>query len=318
MRSDEQLDRPAALVLAASVARRHYVDGASKSQIAEELHLSRFKVARLLEQARASGLVRIEIDYRGELDLDLSLRLMDELGLRHCVVIDAPGREGGLLRAAIGRAAAGLLSEIATDADVLGLVWARSLVAMGASLGRLPRCTVVQLTGTLPTGEAEDGSVELVRDVARRARGASFHFYAPMFVPDAATAQALRTQPEIARALGMADRVTRAVVGVGAWEAGLSTVADAVTEAERREMHALGVRAEVGGIQLDAEGVPVTTTLTERLIGIDADRLRAVEEVVALAYDPRKAAAVQATIRGGFVDSLVTHADMARALLDEA
>ena len=57
---------PAALVLTATVARRYYLDGISKSDIAAELDLSRFKVARLLDQARASGLVRIELDYRGE------------------------------------------------------------------------------------------------------------------------------------------------------------------------------------------------------------------------------------------------------------
>ena len=52
---------PAQLVLTASVARRYYLDGKSKIEIADEFKVSRFKVARLLDDARASGLVRIEI-----------------------------------------------------------------------------------------------------------------------------------------------------------------------------------------------------------------------------------------------------------------
>ena len=44
--------RPAQLILIASVARRYYLEGKSKIEIAEELGLSRFKVARLLETAR--------------------------------------------------------------------------------------------------------------------------------------------------------------------------------------------------------------------------------------------------------------------------
>ena len=44
--------RPAQLILMASVARRYYLEGKSKIEIAEELGLSRFKVARLLETAR--------------------------------------------------------------------------------------------------------------------------------------------------------------------------------------------------------------------------------------------------------------------------
>ena len=79
---------PAALLLTATVARRYYLDGATKSDIAAELDLSRFKVARLIEQARASGLVRIELDHRGDFDLDLSLRLQAAHGLRHCIVVD--------------------------------------------------------------------------------------------------------------------------------------------------------------------------------------------------------------------------------------
>jgi len=66
---------PAASVLAATVARRYYLEGASKSEIAQELGLSRFKVARVLDHARSSGLVRIELHYEGEINLDLSVRL---------------------------------------------------------------------------------------------------------------------------------------------------------------------------------------------------------------------------------------------------
>ena len=38
--------RPAQLILIASVARRYHLEGKSKIEIAEELGLSRFKVAR--------------------------------------------------------------------------------------------------------------------------------------------------------------------------------------------------------------------------------------------------------------------------------
>ena len=44
---------PAELVIAASVARRYYMDGLSKTEIADEYGLSRFKIARLLETARS-------------------------------------------------------------------------------------------------------------------------------------------------------------------------------------------------------------------------------------------------------------------------
>ena len=309
---------PASLVLTATVARRYYFDGASKSEIAEDLQLSRFKVARLLDHARETGLVRIELDYRGEIDLDLSARLRSAYGLRHCVVIESPEDDPLLLRGNVGRAAAELLSEIVTADDVLGLAWGRGLMAMRSSLTSLAACPVVQLTGALARPDADDSSLELVRDVARVSRGPALFFYAPMFVRDAATADALRRQPEVARAVDRFPDVTKAVVGLGAWEEGQSTVADALSDEERRDHYRRGVRAETCGLQLDADGNSVTTSLTERLVGIDAAQLRAVDDVIAIAYGAAKAAAARAAIRGGYIDSLVTHGALARALLDSA
>ena len=223
----------------------------------------------MLDRARETGLVRIELDTRGEIDLDLSVRLRSAHGLRHCVVIDAPEDDEVLLRTALGRAAAELLAEIVEPGDVLGLAWARSLMAMRTSLTRLPACDVVQLTGALSL-PSDDSSIELVRDLARKSNGQGFFYYAPMVLPDAATAKMLRTQPDIARAIERYPDVTKAVIGVGAWQQGLSTVVGALTEQERREIYDLGVRGELSGVQIDGEGNPVTTPLTDRLIGIDA------------------------------------------------
>lgn len=309
---------PAALVLKATVARRFYVDGATKSDIAAELGLSRFKVARLLDDARASGLVRIELDYRGELDLELSARLRTTFDLTHCLVIDAPEDDEVTLRTSVGRAAAQLLAEIVEVDDVLGLGWARSLLAMRSALTRLAPCPVVQLTGALSRPDVDESSIELVRDVVRVSEGPAYYFYAPMMVPDAATARVLRTQPDIARAMRMFPQVTKAVVGLGAWQRGQSTVADALPVREWSEMYDMGVRVDLAGIQLDARGEPVTTSLTDRLIGVDAAQMHAVPDVVAIVYGQVKAPAVTAAVRGGFVKSVVTHRAVARSMLGEA
>jgi DNA-binding transcriptional regulator LsrR (DeoR family) len=305
-------------VLAANVARRFFVDGATKSDIAEELGMSRFKVARLLDQAREVGLVRIEIDYRGDVDLDRTLALGAAYDLRQCVVIGRPEGDDASLRADLGRAAAGVLEESVVDEDVLGVVWARSVIAIRPFLRRLARCAVVQLTGALAPRGTEESAVELVRDIARVSGGPAYFFYAPMIVSDVSAARTLRSQPEIAHALNKAHEVTKAVVGIGAWRPGGSTVADAISDQERRDLRELGVRAEVGGIQLDAEGRPLRTPLTDRLIGIGAEQLEAVPEVIAIAYGEAKADAVRATLRGGLVTGLVTHASLADALLERA
>ncbi|HTF48463.1 MAG TPA: sugar-binding domain-containing protein [Pseudonocardia sp.] len=309
---------PAQLVLTASIARRYYLDGRSKIEIAEEFALSRFKVARLLDDARNSGLVRIEIGFPGTVDVELSARLMDALRLRHCVVTDTPDDHPASLREHLGSAAADLLSEVITGEDVLGLSWARSVSAMVSALRRLPPVPVIQLTGALARPDVDDSSIELVRDVARISGGPAYFFYAPLAVPDATTARVLRGQPEVAQAFARIGSVTRAVVGVGAWEPEQSTVFDATGEAERQELAQQGVIADVSGTLVDVHGEVVRAGLTDRTIAITAEQMRAIPEVIGIVYGLPKARAVLASVRAGLVNSLVTHSTLATALIEAA
>ena len=196
----QQLAGPASLVLSALIARRYYLDGRSKIEIAGEFGLSRFKVARLIDMARSSGLVRIEIGRQGMIDVDLSARIQDRFGLRHAIVVDTPDDQPAPLRQQLGQVTAELLAEIVGPDDVLGLAWARSISAMSRALPRLPAVPVVQLTGALAMPDGDHSSIEVVRDAARAAGGSAFVFYAPFTVPDATTAAALRRQPDVARA----------------------------------------------------------------------------------------------------------------------
>ena len=238
---------PAELVLTASVARRYYVDGKSKVEIADEFSVSRFKVARLISAARASGMVRIEIAYPGAIDVELSDRLRRAYRLTHALVIDTPDDDDASMRRHLGEAAAELLAEIVTAEDVLGLAWARSVGAMTAALARLAPVPVIQLTGALAGPKLDETSVELVRQAARVSGGAAYFFHAPLIVPSAATARTMRRQPEIARAFARFGSVTKAVVGIGQWAPGKSTIHDAAEERDRAALGRLGACAEISG-----------------------------------------------------------------------
>jgi DNA-binding transcriptional regulator LsrR (DeoR family) len=305
-------------VLTAAVARRYYVEDASKVEIAEEYGLSRFQVARLLDRARTSGLVTITISAPGAIDVDLSGRLQRAYGLQHAVVIDTPENDPTALRRDLGKAAAALLTEIVTANDVLGLAWSRSVSAMTNALTHLLPVPVIQLTGALARPDVEDSSVDLVRRVGRTFGGPAYFFYAPTIVPDAATASALRRVPEVARTLRQFGSVTKAVVGIGLWAPTQSTVYDATEEDVRDALHRRGVRGEIAGAIVDGAGHSVDTDLPERMICPSADQLRAIPEVLAIAYNRVRSPAVKAAVRGGLVDSLVTHASLARTLLEDA
>ena len=308
---------PAELVQAAAMARRFYLEGKSKIQIAEEFGVSRFKVARVLETALERDLVRIEIRVPAELDAERSDALRARYGLRHAVVVESPAdAEESPDPENLGEVAADLLGELVNEGDVLGLAWGRSTIHMAAALDRLPPCTVVQLTGVYDAGTAERGSVEAVRRAAQVSGGDAHPIYAPMLLPDPATAAALRNQTGIARAFEYFDKVTVAVRldrFLGAWDL------HRPRHAQRRgagHYASLGVAAEMSAHLFDADGRRVGRDLGERCITVKADQLRRIPEVVAIAGGQRKAAAIDAVLRSGLVTSLVTDTSAADYLLD--
>ncbi len=306
---------PAEDVLATRVARRYYVDEHSKLQIAAELGISRFKVARLLELARDRGIVSISITGPGARDLELADRLRERYGLTHVLVATTTEDDDMAMRRDLGAVAADLLAEITDPHDVLGLGWARTVLEMAAHLRKVKVAEVVQLTGALARPDVESSATELVRDVARRVGARSSVFYAPMIVSDPETARALIRQPQVADAFSRFGAVTKAVIGVGGWNPGTSTLSDALTPSERAQMARSGVRADLSGVLLDAGGHATDSPLHDRIIAISAPELRRIPEVIGIAYGLDKVPAALAAIRGRYLDSLVTHTAFAEALL---
>lgn len=294
-------------------ARRYYVDDVSKVQIAEELGVSRFKVARLLEHAKATGVVTITIHADGLQDPALAARVQDHLGLASVTVVETSG-DADAVRHQVGEAAAHVLGATLREGEVLGLAWGRTLTAMSAALPPLPRVDVVQLTGAIGT-DLDESPVEIVRRVALRSGGTARPIFAPLVVDDARTADALRRQPDVAAALRMFDSVTTAVVSVGSWEPPDSQLLKTISDAERSALLASGVRAEVASLLVSDSGDLVAPHFQDRCVTIEFAQMRAIPRIVAAAGGAQKAQAVAAIVRAGLCTELVTDRALAEALL---
>jgi DNA-binding transcriptional regulator LsrR (DeoR family) len=309
------LQGPAELVRAATVARLYFIEGKSKSDIADELGINRFKVARILESAQESGVVKIQISVPSGIDAALSEQVRKAFGLRHVVAVDAGDVHELHIRTALARTATALLSELVTEADVLGVGYGRTLTIMAESMTSLARCPVVQLTGALLGVNMEDNSVELVRQISARNGGLAFPIYAPQVLPDAQTAAVLRQQPEVAEAYRRFPTVTKAVVAVGSWNPAASQLYDALSPKERKPLVQRGAVAEVCATLLDVNGNVVGQDFADRCISISGDELKAIDEVIAVAGGPQKTAAVRSVLVGGYANSLVTDTSLARSLV---
>lgn len=296
---------------AAQIARQYYLEDRSKVEIAADAGISRFKVARMLELAKAAGLVTITVHDPAGVDEVLSAELRSRLGIARALVVDDAANP----RNQVGGAAASYLAEVVEHGAKVGLAWSRSTQALAAHLTRLPPCTIVQLCGVVPNASGEEHNVELVRRAARQAGAGAVTFYAPLVVSDSAGAAALRRQHGIADALQLCDDLSVAVIAVGLWAGGESTVHDALPPAEQQEFARRGAIAETCGILFDADGALLRDGLQDRVIAATAAQLRRTKDVVALATEVERVPAVIALARSGLVTTLITHRALAQAVL---
>ncbi|MER7233955.1 sugar-binding domain-containing protein [Streptomyces olivaceus] len=144
-----------------------------------------------------------------------------------------------------------------------------------------------------------------------------------MFAPSATLVGSTELRDLLAREPAMADvvrawsRLTLALVGIGSLAPSplLRRSGNAVTARDQRQLKELGAVGDVCARYFDAD--PVDAPFNDRLIGIDLDRLRAVERRIGVAGGTDKSAAIRGAARGRWINILITDVEVARDLLDD-
>lgn len=312
--------------VATQVARLYYDRGLSKVEIGERLGISRFRVARLLQQARELGLVRVELRDVPDRDRSLARELETRFDLDLCAVAAVTGEHVDATDAT-ARLAGQVVAELLDTEDTVGVAWGSTLAAMVRHLPARHHAglTVVPLAGGSTRLERDLGPAELARGFAERLGGTHRELYAPAFLATPDLRAALAEEPEVAAVLRDYGRLDAAVVGIGAWStggdvAGSSLLASGALAAE--DLAGLRARGAVGELVVhpfDERGTFVAPDLADRAIAIPLAQLRAVRRVIAVAAGAVKAPAIRGALATGVISVLVTDATAAAALAaDEA
>lgn len=307
--------RPLHRVQAALSARRFFIAQRTKSQIAAELGVSRFKVARLIDAAVAEGIIQFVISEPDDLNTELGDEVRRAFGLKVALVLEGPELPTSALTTPLGNLAAQLLDETLVDGQVLGVAWGRTLAAAAKALTHLPKVDVVQAAGSPAGLDFSQSPVELVHTLASLSGGTAYPVYGPMWAEDPLLIQRLREEPSVANAMSRYKDIDVLVVGIGSWNPAESCLCQGFPAAWRDEALAAGVQADVCATLIDRQGHEVPNMLDERGLGITTAQLRQIPEVIGVGGGTEKADAIAAVLRGGWVSVLVTDAGVARRLL---
>lgn len=299
------------LRLMARVARLYHEGGLSQREIAARLELSQPTVSRLLKRAEAERIVRVVVTHPSGTHPELEEALQERYGLREAMVVETATGEEAMLRD-LGAAAGYYLETTLKKGDVVGLSsWSATLLAMVDSMRSLPRPTgssVVQILGGIGSPEAEVHAAHLTQRLAKLVGGEARLLPAPGVVGSPAARDVLFEDAFVREALARIDRVTVALVGIGALEPS-RLLASSGNVFAPRELEKLRRQGAVGDVCLrffDASGEPIRSELDERVIGVTLPQLRLVKRTIGIAGARRKFEAILGALRGRWVNVLIT------------
>lgn len=303
------------------VSRLYWEEDLGQEEIARRTGYSRPTVSRMLTEARRVGIVTVTVAHPIERLMALEDRLASTFGLRSARVSEVTPGNGSGVGPDVARSAAALILENCGPHSVIAVSNGRAVSAVVHHLPERswPSSTAVAMLGSI--GESfnlEDGP-DVCRNLSLRLGGRFRSLTVPLVFDSLALARAVREEDQVATTLELAARSDVALTGVGTVGSSASPLLRRwMTPNVVRECRERGVVAHVCGHHLDATGRHVHTSLCDRTLCLDPDRLQDIPLVVGVAAGPDKVRAILAALRGGYLSALVTDEGTARALLEPA
>lgn len=282
----------------------------SQVEIARKLGVSTATVSRLLQRARALGIVKIQV-----MDLALPEQITEQLTvalrLRRAAVIDTPST--GVLDA-LAAPLGGLLEEEGlSKGSVIGIGWGRAVRAViQAGLPRIPDVHAVALNGGLQQSARHFQINEFVRQAAEQLGGTAHFLHAP-YLSSIELRDAFLSDPLVSETTRLWDKLDCAIVGIGLPHAINPPEASAATLNEQAIGGAVG---DVIRHYFDVSGNLLPWAGEERMIAASVDQLRSVRLCVGVAATVEKAPGIVGAARSGMINALVTDTSTALAILE--
>ncbi|MER7366251.1 sugar-binding transcriptional regulator [Nonomuraea wenchangensis] len=302
------------------VAVRYYEDGETQEQIAHALHLTRWKVGRMLAEAREAGIVRIEVLHPRSRVRALEQAIKERYALRDAVVVSVDG-DPEQVRDRVGAAGADHLMEMRPAPRLIGVSWGRTLdrLAGGLTPGWATGVHVVQINGALSRSRQPTSAHSMASMIAHHGGGTATLLAAPAILQQQSTRAVLESDRAVADVLALATRADLFLYSPGGMGSDSVLVDSGQIDADDlARLARAGAVGDVLGRFIDARGQIVDPDLDGRTLGLSLDVLRSATTSVALVSGTAKRAVCRAVVSSGLCDVLITDDQNARHLLEAA
>jgi deoxyribonucleoside regulator len=296
-----------------------YNEGMSQLDIGEIMGISRWKVGRIIKDARARGLISIAINHPQSDLTEIEIMLAKKFNLKQAIVVDITEFDRIDPLDQLGRAGAQYLTSILDRHRILGVTWGITVSHVAKNLPQIDAkyLKLVQIGGGLGIIEGADNPA-LTMMLGQKLGAEAHLIQAPIIVQSKSIRDTLFEETRIRETIEIARKADLLMFGVGLigpesllWKSGLLAEGDAV------KLKKAGAVGAVCGRFFDEEGNRCLHDLTDRTIGLNLNELKMIRHKILISYGPEKLQAVHGALKGSLVDVLIIDQDTADGLLSK-
>ncbi|MFC5929013.1 sugar-binding transcriptional regulator [Cryobacterium melibiosiphilum] len=315
-------------LLSIRAAELYYEENKTQDEIGLILSLTRWKVGRLIAQAKASGFIRIEIVHPRARRPVLERRLREKFGLQDAIVVSTAGLDAfdGEAAAAVemqsrtAHAAAEYLTLLRPSPRSLGVSWGHTVHAVAQQLrqGWAHGVSVVQINGSVSLTRSAGVAAQAAVTIAQKGAGTATLLPSPAILERRETRLAIESDRTVAQVLAAAAGASAYLFSAGpADESSVHVASGYLSLEEMAALVAAGAVGDVVGRFIDASGGVVDDDLDDRTLGIRLAQLRAAAVAIAVISGPAKHEIARTVVASGLCTVLITDENTALELLDQ-
>lgn len=301
------------------VAELYYKQELGQQGISKLLGVSRPTVSRMLQEAKNRGFVTISINTPVELDYNLSSKLREKFDLKDVLVVKSNNENGDETLNRVGYVASRFLLSLLEPNDSLGISWGRTIKSVVDSFEDtdIQSVNVIQLVGSLGSGDPAIDGPELAYKLAEKFKGNYKYINTPAIVSDELVKDALLQQQQIQETLQHAENCEVVLLGLGSLSEKNSSLhrSGYLDETKREEYLEKGAVGHILAHNVDINGELIELP-NNYVIGVPLKSLTKKKWSVGVVAHSFKVDIILAAIRGKFINTLVIDEFTAQKLLD--
>lgn len=305
--------------LLVKIAHMYYEEGATQSQIADEIGVSRSLISKYLAKARELGIVEIIIhDDTIHPFRQLEGKIERMYGLREVVCVPNLGNESAKSR--VGAAASKYLLRVIRDGQTIGVSSGTTLHEVAEAISssqHYPSVTFVPVVGGMGNERVDIHANNIVAKLAESLQADYKLLHAPVMVDSKEAKEIFMRQTSIQSIFNLAARSNIAIVGIGGTPEHSTMVKSYLGEGYHEYFDHTDAVGDFCYNFINKFGQTSSSSWNERVISLELDQLREIPLVIGVANGLEKVQAIKAALEGKLVHVLVTDEVTAKALLDE-